>query len=90
MDILCKSQTISVGVKLRLLRSTEDIVLPVTDANPGHGNEEIVKTINAFVFKCYRRLLGISWRYRRPNESVKEQVEDLAGVQKPLIQIALE
>ena len=90
MDILCKSQTISVGVKLRLLRSTEDIVLPVTDANPGHDNEEIVKTINAFVFKCYRRLLGISWRYRRTNESVKEQVEDLARVQKPLIQIALE
>ena len=53
-------------------------------------NEEIVKTINAFVFKCYRRLLGISWRYRRTNESVKEQVEDLAGGQKPLVQIAQE
>jgi len=53
-------------------------------------NEEIVKKINAFEFKCYRRLMGISWRDRRTNESVKEQVEDLAGVQKPPIQIAQE
>ena len=53
-------------------------------------NEEIAKKINAFEFKCYRRLMGISWRDRRTNESVKEQVEDLAGVQKPQIQIAQE
>ena len=46
--------------------------------------------INAIEFKCYRRLLGISWRDRRTNESVKEQVEGLAAVQKPLIQIAQE
>ena len=35
---------------------------------------------------------GISWKDRRANETraMKEQVEDLAGVQKPLIQIAQE
>ena len=53
-------------------------------------NEEIVKKINEFEFKCYRRLLGISWRDRRTNKAVKEQVEDLAEIQKPLIQIAQE
>ena len=37
-----------------------------------------------------RRLLGISWKGRRTNEPVKEQVEDVAGVQKLLIQIAQE
>ena len=51
--------------------------------------EEILKKINTFEFKCYR-LLGISWRERPTNESVKQQVENLAGVQKLLIEMEQE
>ena len=45
-------------------------------------NEDIFKRINAFEFKGYGKLLGIYWKDRRTNESVKKQVVDLAGVQK--------
>ena len=75
--------------KLRLLRSIVISVL-LCGCESWTYNEEIVKKIDAFEFKCYRRLLGISWKDRRTNESVKEQVEDFAGVQKPLIQNAQE
>ena len=58
---LWKGQTISFGVKLRLLRSIVISVL-LYGYESWTYNEEIVKKINAFEFKCYRRLLGISWR----------------------------
>ena len=89
VDKLWKSQKISFGVKLRLLRS---IVIPVLlyGCESCTYSEEILKKFNAFECMCYRRLLGISWRDRRTNESVKEHVEGLAGVQKPLIQIVQE
>ena len=61
LDKLWKGQTISFGVKLRLLRSILISVL-LYGCKSWTYNEEIVKTINAFEFKCYRRLLGISWR----------------------------
>ena len=89
MDKLWKGQNISFGVKLRLLRSIGISIL-LYGYESWTDNEEILKKINAFEFKCYRRLLGISWRDRRSNELVKQQVEDLAGVQKPLIQMAKE
>ena len=89
MDKLWKSQNISFGVKLRLLRSIVISVL-LYGCEFWTYSKQILKKINAFEFKCYRRLLGISWRDRRTNESVKQQVEGLAGVKKPLIQIAQE
>ena len=51
MDKLWKGQTISFGVKLRLLRS---IVIPflLYGCESWTYNEEIVKKINAFEFKC--------------------------------------
>ena len=60
MDKLWKGQTISFGVKLRLLRSIVISCL-LYRCEFWTYNEEIVKKINAFEFKCYRRLLGISW-----------------------------
>ena len=61
MDKLWKGQTISFGVKLKLLRSILISVL-LNGCESWKYNKEIVKTINAFEFKCYRRLQGISWR----------------------------
>ena len=89
MDQLWKSPKISFVVKFRLLRSIVISVL-LYGCEPWTYSEEILKKINPFEIKCYRRLLGISWRDRRTNESVKEQVEGFAGVHKPLIQIAQE
>ena len=89
MDKLWKDQNISSGVKLRSLCLIVISVL-LYGFESWTYNEEIVKKINAFEFKCYRSLMGISWRDRRTNESVKEQVENSAEVQKPPIQIAQE
>ena len=60
MDKLWKGQTISVGVKLRLVRSIV-ISFLLYGCESWTNNEEIVKKINTFEFKCYRRLLGIFW-----------------------------
>ena len=60
MDKFWKGQTISFGVKLRLLRSIV-ISFLLYGCESWTYNEEIVDKINAFEFKYYRRLLGISW-----------------------------
>ena len=67
-------------MKLSLLRS---IVISVLRYGCESWTYSEVSTI-----EDYCASLGL--RDRRTNESVKEQVEDLAGVQKPLIQIAQE
>ena len=74
MDKLWKSQKISFGVKRRLLRSIVISVL-LYGCESWTYSEEILKKLHAFEFKCYRRLLGISWMDRHTNESVKEQVK---------------
>ena len=86
MDKLWNDQTISFGEKLRLLRS---IVISVGCESLTY-KEELVKKINAFQFKCYRRLLGISWRYRRTNESVnqwKNRWETLPEYRNPTLKL---
>lgn len=82
-----KCHKISFRVKLRLLRSTVISVF-IYGCESSTYNEEIVTKINAFEFKCCRRLLGIPWKDRRRNMSVKKQVKDFARLHKLQIQIA--
>lgn len=82
-----KCHNISFRVKLRLLRSIVISVF-IYGCESSTYNEEIVTKINAFEFKCCRRLLGIPWKDTRRNMSVKKQVKDFARLQKLLIQIA--
>ena len=89
MDKLWNDQTISFGEKLRLLRSIVISVL-LYGCESWTYKEELVKKINAFQFKCYRRLLGISWRYRRTNESVnqwKNRWETLPEFRNPTLKL---
>ena len=78
LDKLWKGQTISFGVKLRLLRSILISVL-LYGCKSWTYNEEIVKTINAFEFKCYRRLLGIFWRIDAHKRVSERTVGRLSG-----------
>ena len=86
-QIWTKCHNISFRVKLRLLRSIAISVF-IYGYESSTYNEEIVTKINAFEFKCCRRLLGIPWKDRRRNMSVKKQVKDFARLQKLLIHIA--
>eukprot|EP00794_Sanderia_malayensis_P013234 gene13234-biopygen10555 len=54
-------------------------------------NEEIEKKINACEMWCNKKMLGIKWTDRRANESVRQQVANMAGsVQCGLLEIAKE
>ena len=46
---------------------------------------EMEKRIQAFEMKCYRQLLGISWKEHKTNEYVRGQIISLAGPQEPLL-----
>ena len=48
---------------------------------------ETTKRLEAFETKCFRRLLGISWKDRKTNEFVRGQINKLAGHQEPLLSI---
>ena len=48
-------------------------------------NVDSMTKIQTFENKCLRRLLGISWKDHRTNESVKDQIRLMAGRQEPLL-----
>ena len=46
---------------------------------------ETTGRIQAFETKCYRRMLGISWKDHKTNDFVRAQIALLAGPQEPLL-----
>ena len=49
---------------------------------------ETTKKLQSFELRCYRRMLGISWKEHRTNDYVRTLVRALAGPQEPLLTIA--
>jgi hypothetical protein len=84
LTTLWKSRKIKFKVKFKLYNS---LVLSVLL----YGCEswtlvaESERRLQAFEMKCFRRMLGISYRERKTNEYVNMQVRSLAGPVKPLL-----
>ena len=46
---------------------------------------ETERRIQAFEYKCWRKLLGVSYREHKTNAFIRECIENLAGPQEPLL-----
>ena len=84
---ICNSKNIRIGTKLQLLQSLiKSIALYGCETWTYSSNIE--KRLNAFEMKCYRRLLNISWKDHRTNDSVMEEIERLGGKTERLLETA--
>lgn len=86
LSILWKSRKISFKVKFRMYNA---LVLSVLL----YGCEcwtllaESERRLQAFEMKCFRRMLGISYREHKTNEYVSMHIRSLAGPYEPLLTI---
>lgn len=84
LEHIWKSTNISFKTKHRLYQSlVVSIFLYGCEAWTITAADE--KKIIAFENKQHRKLLGITWRERKTNEFVKDQIRRLIGVQEPLL-----
>ena len=75
---------ISFQTKYKLYRSlVVSILLYGCEAWTLHADTE--RRIQAFEYKCWRRLLKISYREHKTNDFVKNMVESFVGPQEPLL-----
>ena len=73
-----KNKNISTNTKIRLMRSLVTSIF-LYACESWTLNEAIEKKIQYFYMRCYRRILGISYKDRITNEKVKEMVKRAAG-----------
>lgn len=81
-----RSSDISFPTKIKLFRSLVISIL-LYGCESWTMTAETSRRIQTFETKCFRRLLGISWKERKTNEYVRSQVAQLAGPQIPLLTI---
>lgn len=81
-----RSRDISTKTKIRLLKSLIQSIL-LYGCESWTLTAESTKRIQSFDNKCYRRILGISWKDRRTNEYVQDCITSIAGPQEPLLNI---
>ena len=79
-----KSRSISFNTKIKLFRSLVLSIL-LYGCESWTMTAETTKRIQTFETKCFRRLLGISWKEHKSNDFVRSQVAQLAGPQEPLL-----
>lgn len=87
LNKIWRSKEISFPTKIKLYRSLILSIL-LYGCESWTMTAETAKRIQTFETKCFRKLLGISWRDRKTNEEVKNHVELLAGPQEPLLATA--
>jgi len=59
---------------------------PYTAAKLGHSQQK-KKKIQAFEFRCLRRILKIPYTEHRTNESVRKEITEIIGPHEPLLTI---
>ena len=84
LSTIWRSRTISFPTKLKLYKSLVLSIL-LYGCESWTLTAELEERIRSFEMKCFRRLLQISWREHRTNDSVRLQVSSLAGPQEPLL-----
>jgi hypothetical protein len=86
MAILSKiwKSKISFPTKIKLFRSLVMSIL-LYGYESWAITPETTRRVQSFETKCFRRVLGISWRNKRTNDLLWSQITSLAGSQEPLL-----
>ena len=79
-----KSKEISFPTKTKLYKALVVSIL-LYGCESWTLTAESTKKIQSFETKCFRRLLGISWKDHKTNDFVRDQIKQLAGPQEPLL-----
>ena len=82
-------QKVKLQYKVRLLRALV-LAIFLYACESWTLNADLERRINAMEMRCYRRLLGISYREHRPNAEVRNIITDAIGQHKDLLQIVKE
>ena len=81
------SSAISTAVKIRLMKSLiTSIALYGCEA--WTHSKALGKRISAFEFRCFRRILGVTWRQKVTNIEVKRRITNEIGTYEPLLETA--
>ena len=78
LSTIWKDKNISLSTKIRLMRSLVTSIF-LYACESWTLNKDIERRIQAFEMRCYRRILGISYKDRITNEKVEEMVRRAAG-----------
>ncbi|XP_063596283.1 uncharacterized protein LOC134773139 [Penaeus indicus] len=81
------SSAISTAVKIRLLKSLITSIAPYGCEAWTHS-KALEKRISAFELRCFRRVLGITWRQKITNVEVRRRITNEIGTFEPLLETA--
>lgn len=84
LNTIWKSNSISFPVKLKLYKALVVSIL-LYGCESWTLTADLSRRIQAFEFKCFRRLLLISYKDHKTNEFVWQKVVNYAGDQEPLL-----
>ena len=87
LNKLLNSRGISTSVKVKLLRSLI-ISTALYGSETWTYNKKMQKRAAAFKLRCFRRILGITWKQKIPNAEVKNKIKQLIGEYEPLLEFA--
>ena len=89
LDSILKSRDITLPTKIHLVKA---MVFPVV--MHGCESQTIKKAegqrIHAFELWCWRRLLGVSWTARRPNQSILKEISPGYSLEGPMLKLKLQ
>ena len=89
LDSILKSRDITLPTKIHLVKA---MVFPVV--MHGCESQTIKKAegqrIHAFELWCWRRLLGVSWTVRRPNQSILKEISPGYSLEGPMLKLKLQ
>ena len=78
LDKVIKDRTLKTKTKMRIIRSIVTSTV-LYGCESWTLNAKAKKDLEVFDLKCHRRVLGITWKDRRTNVSVKEEIERKIG-----------
>ena len=84
LDKIWSSKDISFPTKIKLYKALVLSIL-LYGCKSWTMTAEMTRRVQAFETKCYRRMLGISWKDHKTNKFVRAQIALLAGPQEPLL-----
>ena len=81
------SSGISITVKIRPIKSLITSIVPYGCETRTY-NKALEKRIASFELRCFRRILGITWKQRITNVEVQRRIKNEIGEHEPLLETA--